>query len=353
MGGPIPVQVVEAPRDTLSRPLRDLRISVIDRCNFRCPYCMPEDQFAEDSVFLSKSDVLPCGVVDPSSLLVVELERARAMDLVAHEARSAVDQMDTAALRRIPGVNDLALTTNGVLLPRLATALREAGLMRLTVSLDTLDGPTFHTLSGGRGEVGEVLAGIAAAEAAGFDRIKLNCVVMRGVNDSQVLDLLERFRGTRHVVRFIEYMDVGTLNHWRGDLVVPSAELIARIDARWPLRALERNYRGEVAERHEFVDGGGELGFIGSVSQPFCGDCSRARLSADGRMYTCLFARDGHDLRTLLRGGSTDEELAAAIAGHWTGRGPLQERRAEMRGTGDDRKVEMFTIGGWKNWPGR
>jgi cyclic pyranopterin phosphate synthase len=234
-----------------------------------------------------------------------------------------------------------------VLLPRLAPALREAGLMRLTVSLDTLDAPTFHTLSGGRGEVGEVLAGIAAAEAAGFDRIKLNCVVMRGVNDIQVLDLLERFRGTRHVVRFIEYMDVGTLNHWRGDLVVPSAALIARIDARWPLRALDRNYRGEVAERHEFVDGGGEVGFISSVSQPFCGDCSRARLSADGRMYTCLFARDGHDLRTALRGGSSDEELAAAIAGYWTGRADrYSERRAEMRATGDDRKVEMFAIGG-------
>jgi cyclic pyranopterin phosphate synthase len=341
------VQVIDAPRDTLSRPLRDLRISVIDRCNFRCPYCMPEDQFAEDSVFLSKNERLRFEEIERIARAFVDLG-VRKLRLTGGEPllRRDLPQL-VRMLRRIPGVEDLALTTNGVLLPRLAPALREAGLMRLTVSLDTLDAPTFHTLSGGRGEVGEVLAGIAAAEAAGFDRIKLNCVVMRGVNDMQVLDLLERFRGTRHVVRFIEYMDVGTLNHWRGDLVVPSAELIARIDARWPLRALDRNYQGEVAERHEFVDGGGEVGFISSVSQPFCGDCSRARLSADGRMYTCLFARDGHDLRTALRGGSSDEELAAAIAGYWTGRADrYSERRAEMRATGDDRKVEMFAIGG-------
>jgi cyclic pyranopterin phosphate synthase len=347
MDGPIPVQVIDAPRDTLSRPLRDLRISVIDRCNFRCPYCMPEDQFAEDSVFLSKNERLRFEEIERIARAFVDLG-VRKLRLTGGEPllRRDLPQL-VRMLRRIPGVEDLALTTNGVLLPRLAPALREAGLMRLTVSLDTLDAPTFHTLSGGRGEVGEVLAGIAAAEAAGFDCIKLNCVVMRGVNDMQVLDLLERFRGTRHVVRFIEYMDVGTLNHWRGDLVVPSAALIARIDARWPLRALDRNYRGEVAERHEFVDGGGEVGFISSVSQPFCGDCSRARLSADGRMYTCLFARDGHDLRTALRGGSSDEELAAAIAGYWTGRADrYSERRAELRATGDDRKVEMFAIGG-------
>jgi cyclic pyranopterin phosphate synthase len=347
MDGPIPVQVIDAPRDTLLRPLRDLRISVIDRCNFRCPYCMPEDQFAEDSVFLSKNERLRFEEIERIARAFVDLG-VRKLRLTGGEPllRRDLPQL-VRMLRRIPGVEDLALTTNGVLLPRLAPALREAGLMRLTVSLDTLDAPTFHTLSGGRGEVGEVLAGIAAAEAAGFDCIKLNCVVMRGVNDMQVLDLLERFRGTRHVVRFIEYMDVGTLNHWRGDLVVPSAALIARIDARWPLRALDRNYRGEVAERHEFVDGGGEVGFISSVSQPFCGDCSRARLSADGRMYTCLFARDGHDLRTALRGGSSDEELAAAIAGYWTGRADrYSERRAELRATGDDRKVEMFAIGG-------
>src|SRR5262249_53799906 len=207
-----------------------------------------------------------------------------------------------------------------VLLPRFAAALREAGMARLTVSLDTLDEATFRRLSGNRGEVGEVLAGIAAAEAAGFPRIKLNCVVMRGVNDGQVLDLLERFRGSGHIVRCIEFMDVGTLNHWRGDLVVPSAELLERIAARWPLRPLERNYRGEVAERYAFDAGGGEIGFISSVSLPFCGDCSRARLSADGKVYTCLFAREGHDLRAALRAGASDDELAALIGAVWAQR---------------------------------
>ncbi|HEY2395590.1 MAG TPA: GTP 3',8-cyclase MoaA [Rudaea sp.] len=347
MGGPIPLQTIEGPRDALARPLRDLRISVIDRCNFRCPYCMPEDQFADDAVFLSKAE----------RLRFEEIERiARAFaSLGAHKLRLTggepllrrdLPQL-VRMLRSIPGVEDLALTTNGVLLPRLAAALREAGLMRLTVSLDTLDPQTFRKLSGGRGEVEEVLAGMVAAEAAGFERIKLNCVVMRDVNDAQAIDLLERFRGSGHIVRFIEYMDVGTVNHWKSELVVPSAELIARIERRWPLRALEPNYRGEVAERYAFADGGGEIGFISSVSQPFCGDCSRARLSADGKMYTCLFAREGHDLRTALRAGSSDDALAAKIAGHWSGRiDRYSERRAELRAGGDGRKVEMFTIGG-------
>ncbi|HSE13479.1 MAG TPA: GTP 3',8-cyclase MoaA, partial [Rudaea sp.] len=193
----------------------------------------------------------------------------------------------------------------------------------------------------------QVLEGIAAAEAAGFRHLKLNCVVMRGINDAQVLDLLERFRGSGHILRFIEYMDVGTLNQWQGSLVVPSAELIERISARWPLRAVAKNYRGEVAERHEFVDGAGEIGFISSVSQPFCGDCSRARLSADGKMYTCLFARDGYDLRLPLRAGASDDELARLIGTHWTRRGDrYSERRAELRALGDAAKVEMFTIGG-------
>jgi len=347
MSATIPVRLAEAPRDALARPLRDLRISVIDRCNFRCPYCMPADQFADDSVFLSKAE----------RLRFEEIERiARAfVGLGVHKLRltggEPLLRRDLPALvrmlRDIPGVEDLALTTNGVLLPRFAGALREAGLMRLTVSLDTLDADTFRRLSGGRGEVGEVLAGIAAAENAGFERIKLNCVVMRGVNDGQILDLLERFRGSGHIVRFIEYMDVGTLNHWRNDLVVPSADLIARIDARWPLRVLDRNYRGEVAERCEFADGAGEIGFISSVSQPFCGDCSRARLSADGKMYTCLFAREGHDLRLPLREGASDAELRRLIADRWLQRvDRYSEQRAELRARGDGAKVEMFTLGG-------
>ena len=343
----IPLNLVEAPRDTLGRPLRDLRISVIDRCNFRCPYCMPEDQFADDAVFLSKNERLRFEEIERIARAFVA-SGVRKLRLTGGEPllRRELPQL-VGMLRRIPQVEDIALTTNGVLLPRLAAALREAGLMRLTVSLDTLDEPTFRKLSGGRGEVSEVLAGIAAAEEAGFGQIKLNCVVMRGVNDGQVLDLIERFRGTGHIVRFIEYMDVGTLNQWQGELVVPSAELIERIGRRWPMRPLERNYRGEVAERYAFDDGAGEIGFISSVSQPFCGDCSRARLSADGKMYTCLFARDGHDLRLPLRAGVSDEELIALIGKHWTARTDrYSERRAELRALGDPARVEMFTIGG-------
>ena len=343
----IPVELAEAPRDTFARPLRDLRISVIDRCNFRCPYCMPEDQFADDAVFLSKNERLRFEEIERIARAFVA-SGVRKLRLTGGEPllRRELSEL-VRMLRRIPQVEDIALTTNGVLLPRFAAALREAGLTRLTVSLDTLDEATFRRLSGGRGEVAEVLAGIAAAEQAGFDNIKLNCVIMRGVNDGQALDLVERFRGSGHIVRFIEYMDVGTLNHWRNELVVPSAELIGRIAARWPLRPLERNYRGEVAERYAFVDGAGEIGVISSVSQPFCGDCSRARLSADGKMYTCLFARDGHDLRLPLRAGASDEDLIALIGKHWGARTDrYSERRAELRALGDGAKVEMFTIGG-------
>jgi len=347
MGDAIPIRLSEAPRDTLARPLRDLRISVIDRCNFRCPYCMPEDQFADDAVFLSKSERLRFEEIERIARAFAALG-VRKLRLTGGEPllRRDLPQL-VRMLARIPGIDDIALTTNGVLLPRFAGALREAGMSRLTISLDTLDADTFRRLSGQRGEVGEVLAGIAAAEAAGFGRLKLNCVVMRGVNDGQVLDLLERFRGSGHIVRFIEFMDVGTLNHWRGDLVVPSAELLACIGARWPLRPLECNYRGEVAQRYGYADGAGEIGFISSVSHPFCGDCSRARLSADGKVYTCLFAREGHDLRSALRGGAGDDELAALVAAVWSQRGDrYSELRAEIRARGDGRKVEMFSIGG-------
>ena len=314
MGKAIPLQVVQSPRDTRARPLRDLRISVIDRCNFRCPYCMPEDQFADDAVFLSKSERLRFEEIERIARAFVRLG-VRKLRLTGGEPllRRDLPQL-VRMLRQIPQVEDVAMTTNGVLLPRVAADLRAAGLMRLTISLDSLDPVTFRALSGGRGEVADVLAGIAAAEAAGFSGIKINCVVMRGVNDGGAVDLIEHFRGSGHIVRFIEYMDVGTLNHWSGDRVVPSAELMARIGARWRLRPLEPNYRGEVAERYELVEGGGEIGFISSVSQPFCGDCSRARLSADGHMYTCLFARAGHDLRASLRSGASDDDLCALIA---------------------------------------
>ena len=348
MARPIPIDLVaNTPTDQRGRALHDLRISVIDRCNFRCPYCMPEDQYAHDHVFLAKDERLRFEEIVCLARAFVA-NGVRKLRLTGGEPLLRRElPLLVSMLAAIAGVEDLAMTTNGVLLPKFAQALRDAGLHRLTVSLDTLDAATFRTLSGGRGEVAEVLAGIEAAERAGFDRIKLNCVVMRGVNDAQALDLVERFRGTGHIVRFIEYMDVGTVNHWRGDAVVASSELIARIGARWPLESLQPNYRGEVAERYRFADGSGEVGFISSVSQPFCGDCSRARLSADGKLYTCLFARLGYDLREPLRAGTSDEELAALISKRWTQRADrYSEQRAELRARGEQKHVEMFAVGG-------
>lgn len=251
------------------------------------------------------------------------------------------------SLARIDGVEDLALTTNGSLLSRHAASLRAAGLKRLTISLDTLDPRRFRDLSGGRGEIGAVLEGIAAAEAVGFDAIKFNCVVQRGVNENDVLPLLDHFRGSRHVVRFIEYMDVGTCNGWREEHVVPSSELRARIAARWPLRALDAGYRGEVAQRYVYADNGGEIGFVSSVSEPFCGDCHRGRLSADGQLYTCLFSASGHDLRTLLRAGTSEETLVTAITRIWSDRRDrYSEQRHELREQGALPHVEMYAIGG-------
>jgi cyclic pyranopterin phosphate synthase len=308
---------------------------------------MPEDQYPEHFRFLEKRERLSFEEIERltrvfSTLGVKKLRLTGGEPLLRRELPKLVGW-----LAAIPAIEDLALTTNGVLLPRFAADLRAAGLKRLTVSLDSLDPVVFRHLSGGRGEVDEVLAGIAAAETAGFTSIKLNCVVLRGVNDAGVLQLVERFRGTGHIVRFIEYMDVGTLNHWELGRVVSSAEILARVQARWPLRAIERAQKQDVAERYAFEDGAGEVGFISSVSAPFCGDCSRARLAADGKLYTCLFARDGFDLRTPLRDGSSDAELAALVAGRWSLRSDrYSERRAELRALGEGKKVEMFAIGG-------
>ena len=344
---PNPHELIGAPRDRLARPLHDLRISVIDRCNFRCPYCMPEDQYAHDHVFLKKNERLRFEEITRIARAFVT-QGVRKLRLTGGEPLLRRDLPELVRqLAQIAQVQDLALTTNGALLARMAQALKDAGLMRLTVSVDTLDPVTYRHLTGARGELDEVLAGIAAAEAAGFGSLKLNCVVMRGVNDSQILDLLEHFRGSGHIVRFIEYMDVGTVNGWRRDLVVPSAELVARIRARWPLTSLQPNYRGEVAQRYAYADGAGEIGFISSVSQPFCGDCSRARLSADGKLYTCLFAQSGFDLRGPLRDGATDADLAALVGTRWSQRADrYSELRAKMRADGGTDKVQMFSIGG-------
>ena len=347
MSIPIPLRLdTTAPLDLRSRALTDLRISVIDRCNFRCPYCMPEDDYPRDHRFLSKAQRLRFEEVERLARIfavlgVRKLRLTGGEPLLRRELPELVRQ-----LARIEGIDDLAMTTNGSLLPASVRALREAGLRRITLSVDTLDVDAYRKLSGGRGEVSGLLAAIDAAVDAGFTSLKLNSVVMRGINDAHVLDMVEYFRGSGHVLRFIEYMDVGTCNEWRSDLVVPSAELRERIHARWPLRSLPANYGGEVAQRWSFVDGGGELGFISSVSEPFCGDCTRARLSADGRLYTCLFANAGHDLLGPLRAGASDAELAALIAAVWSAR---DDRYSEIRGGADAaarKRVEMYEIGG-------
>ena len=349
MTAPIPLKIktLTAPADALGRSLNDLRISVIDRCNFRCPYCMPEEQYAHDHAFLRARERLSFDEIERLARIFVSLG-VRKLRITGGEPLLRRDLPELIArLARIDGVEDLALTTNGVLLPRFAKALRDAGLHRITLSLDSLDPHIYKRMAGGRGDVEQVLVAIDAAEAAGFDALKINCVVLRGVNDDGVLELAEHFRNTRHVLRFIEYMDVGTLNGWRAERVVPGAELRARIRARWPLESLSRGVSSETATRWRYVDGGGEIGFIDSVSAPFCGDCTRARLSADGKLYTCLFARSGHDLRGPLRAEESDDGLRARIADIWSLRGDrYSERRAELRAAGVLEHVEMYRIGG-------
>ena len=344
----VPLGVRPQPRDSLMRPMRDLRISVMDRCNFRCPYCMPRETYHERYRFLGSHERLSFDEIVRLTRLFVQLG-VRKLRLTGGEPLLRANLPDLIGdLTDIPGVDDVALTTNGVLLSRYASELKAAGLRRVTVSLDSLDAEVFARMSGGFGGVAEVLDGIEHARRAELTPVKVNAVVQRGVNDHTVLDLVERFRGTGVTVRFIEYMDVGNRNHWSSDLVVPSKELAERIAARWPLTSLEPEYRGEVARRYAFADGQGEVGFISSVSQPFCGECSRARLSSDGMLYTCLFATHGTSLRDALRGGASDDQLLDLIRGVWTRRSDrYSELRASARaGSHDERKVEMFYIGG-------
>ncbi len=344
----VPLNLRPAPRDTFSRPMRDLRISVMDRCNFRCPYCMPRETFHEQYRFLGSHERLSFDEIVRLARLFVQLG-VRKLRLTGGEPLLRANLPDLIGdLTAIAGVEDVALTTNGVLLARYASELKAAGLKRVTVSLDSLDPQVFARMSGGFGGLEEVLEGIEHARRAELTPLKINAVVQRGVNDHSALGLLERFRGSGVIVRFIEYMDVGNRNHWRSDLVVPSRELLERIAARWPLAPLEPQYRGEVARRYAFVDGQGEVGFISSVSQPFCGDCSRARLSSDGVLYTCLFATHGMSLRDALRGGASDENLLELMRTTWSRRADrYSEQRAVLRGAAhDERKVEMFYIGG-------
>ena len=341
----VPLRTRSAPRDTRGRAMRDLRISVMDRCNFRCPYCMPRHTFHDGYRFLTSGERLDFAEITRLTRLAARLG-VRKLRLTGGEPLLRPNLADLIGdLSAIPGIEDMALTTNGMLLAKYATELKAAGLTRITVSLDSLDPVVFAKMSGGFGGVAEVLEGIEAARRAGLAPIKVNAVVQRGVNDHTALDLVERFRGSGVIVRFIEYMDVGNRNEWQANLVVPSRELVERIAARWPVEPKQRNYVGEVAERYAFTDGAGELGFISSVSQPFCGDCSRARVSSDGMLYTCLFATRGTDLRGPLRAGASDDELLDLLAGTWRGR---EDRYSELREVqaAREQKVEMFHIGG-------
>jgi len=331
--------------DRSARPLRDLRISVMDRCNFRCPYCMPEDKYHENFRFLESNERLSFDEILRITRLFVGAGVSK-IRITGGEPLLRPGLTDLIGdLSRVEGIDDIALTTNGILLEQHAASLRAAGLNRVTVSLDSLDDAVFARMSGGRGSKDRVLAGIREAAQAGLMPIKVNVVVKRGVNDDCVSALVEHFRGTGVIVRFIEYMDVGTINHWQATDTMPSAQLVQRIDQQWPMTPVERNYHGEVANRYRFADGQGEVGFISSVSEPFCGSCTRIRLSSDGRLFTCLFAARGTDLKAPLRTGASDDELLQIIEQVWGDRDDrYSEIRAEQGGSHD--KVEMYYIGG-------
>ncbi len=328
--------------DTLGRPLRDLRISVTDRCNFRCVYCMPKEVYGRDHRFLERRELLSFEEIARVARIFVDLG-VRKLRITGGEPLVRRD-LERLVEMLAPLGADLTLTTNGSLLPAKAQALADAGLRRITVSLDALDDATFRALNDVDFPVQRVLDGIDAAAAAGLP-VKVNCVVKRGVNDGDVVPLAARFRGTGHTLRFIEYMDVGHTNGWRLDDVVPAAEIVAALDDAFGVEPVEPAYRGEVARRYRYRDGAGEVGVIASVTQPFCGDCTRARLSAEGRLFTCLFALRGHDLRALVRSGTSDEELREAIESVWSRR---TDRYSELRSaaTEDLPKVEMSYIGG-------
>ena len=334
--------------DKLGRPVHDLRISVMDRCNFRCPYCMPQSTFDEKYRFLRAQERLSFEEIVRLARVAARLG-VRKVRLTGGEPllRNGLPDL-VAELSGIDGIEDLALTTNGVLLAQHAAELKGNGLHRVTVSLDSLDEAVFTKMSGGFGGLPQVLEGIEAALAAGLRPVKVNTVVQRGLNDHTVLDLLEHFRGTGVTVRLIEYMDVGNRNAWEPAQVVPSADILRQIEARWPVTVAAGRYRGEVASRYTYDDGAGEIGFVSSVSEPFCGDCNRARLSSEGVLYTCLFATRGLDLRAPLRAGASDAELLELLRSAWTQRTDrYSDTRSELRGSEAPlRKVEMHYIGG-------
>lgn len=331
--------------DTLQRPIRDLRISVTDKCNFRCPYCMPAEIFGEKYEFLPKAEILTFEEITRlarifADLGVTKIRVTGGEPLLRRDLETLI-----AKLSQINGIQDLTLTTNGYLLADKAQSLKDAGLRRLTVSLDAIDDQTFNLMSGRTYGTERVLEGIRAAKKAGFQAIKINAVVQKGINDHLVIDLAQHFHNTGHILRFIEFMDVGNRNNWNLDQVVPAAEIIDRIHTVLPIEPLDPNYTGEVAKRYRYLDGGGEIGVIASVTQPFCGDCTRARLSTDGKLYTCLFASEGTDLRDALRRGASNAHFRDQITRIWHRR---TDRYSEIRSahTPATRKIEMYQIGG-------
>jgi cyclic pyranopterin phosphate synthase len=340
------MEAMNTVRDTFRRGLRDLRISVTDRCNFRCCYCMPRDVFGTDFPFMKTSELLTFEEITRLTKLfaglgVRKVRLTGGEPLLRHGIERLVEQ-----LTGIDGIDEVAMTTNGSLLAKKAHSLRDAGLARVTVSLDSLDPEVFRAMSDVKIPVARVVEGVAAAAAAGLTPVKINAVIKRGVNEGQgILDLAAFGREHGYVVRFIEFMDVGATNGWQMDEVVPAAEIVDTVNAAWPIEPLDPNYVGEVAARYRYLDGSGEVGLITSITQPFCGTCTRARLSAKGELYTCLFAGLGHDLRGPLRDGATDDELVARITGIWQSRTDRYsaQRTTATRGLA---KVEMSYIGG-------
>jgi cyclic pyranopterin phosphate synthase len=331
--------------DILARPLRDLRISVIDRCNFRCGYCMPKDALNAGGDFLPRRKLLGDAEIDRLvrafvNLGVTKIRITGGEPLLRPGLVGLIKR-----IAGIAGVRDLALITNGILLPKMAADLAHAGLDRITVSLDSLDEEVFTGMTGGRGSVAQVLAGIDAAEESGFRELKINTVVQRGVNDHTVMDMVQHFRGSGHILRLIEFMDVGSSNQWSSDRVVPGSKWLQLIHDRWPLRPLTSHYPGETARRYSFADGAGEIGLINSITEPFCGQCSRGRVSADGMFYTCLFSGQGINLRPLLSSTCDPQNLTERVRSSWSRR---RNRYSEIRDQpgGSESKIEMYRLGG-------
>lgn len=337
------------PTDRLGRRIGDLRVSVTDRCNFRCPYCMPAEVYGEHYEFVPRAELLSFEEIERLVRIFVRggVEKVRITGgepLLRTQLPRLIER-----LAAIGGLRDLTLTTNGYLLAQHAQALAAAGLNRISVSLDAVDEETFGRMNGRNAQVAQVLAGVEAAAAAGLTPIKINSVIIRGLNDHTIVETARHFRGSGHILRFIEFMDVGTKNHWTSDDVVSATEIVETIDRTFPLEAIAPNYAGEVAERYRYKDGGGEVGVIASVTRPFCGQCTRARLSTDGRLVTCLFATDGTDLKDPLRTGASDDHLAHLISSVWSLRKDrYSEERAEEldKPTAGKPRIEMYELGG-------